>query len=92
MPAVPASAVDEGRSKRPLPTPAARTASGAESLAGGGDWVRVTRGPAVGARGWITRRTDGRVTMVATLLAHRALVLTVDAADCQPLRVDDDLR
>ena len=50
-----------------------------------GTWVRVTSGPAAGARGCVCCCRGGRLTLVATLLPRRPLLLTIDAADCTPL-------
>ena len=73
--------LDVVRSGQPAPVPADQAAG--TNLAG--RWVRVVRGPAIGARGLVTSLTGSRLTMIASLINNRSLVLTVDQADCAPL-------
>ena len=69
------------RSGQPAPVPTDQDAG--PNLAG--RWVRVVRGPAVGTRGLVTSLAGSRLTMIASLINNRSLVLTVDQADCAPL-------
>ena len=76
-----ANRLDMVRSGQPAPVPAGQDAR--PNLAG--RWVRVIRGPAIGARGLVTGLAGSRLTMIASLINNRSLVLTVDQADCAPL-------
>jgi hypothetical protein len=50
-----------------------------------GVWVQVERGVAARVFGYVRECHDGRATLLATVLAGRPVVLTVDAADCAPI-------
>jgi hypothetical protein len=50
-----------------------------------GAWVQVERGVAARACGYVRECHDGRATLLATVLAGRPVVLTVDASDCAPI-------
>jgi hypothetical protein len=50
-----------------------------------GSWVQVKRGVAARACGYVRDCHDGRATLLATVLAGRPVVLTVDASDCAPI-------
>jgi hypothetical protein len=81
------STIRRHRPRQSAPPPTHAQAAGREGndAALVGAWVRVERGVAARACGYVRACHDGRVTLQATVLAGRPVVLTIDASDCAPL-------